>query len=108
MLTLICIDSKNYGLEHSYYNLKYNVNIKVLYQKSKKIILKQRNKQLKTLKTNFFNLIIIYNIEKVLKITTTFIKATKKYINILKYYISNVFCNNNNNKNSNKNIIKII
>jgi hypothetical protein len=60
------------------------------------------------LKINFFNLIIIYNIEKAFKTITIFIKIIKKYINTLKYYINDIFYNNNNKKNSNKNIIKII
>ena len=60
------------------------------------------------MKINFFNLVITRNIEKAFKAIIIFIKVVKKRINILKYYINNVFHNNNNKENNNKNIIKII
>jgi hypothetical protein len=60
------------------------------------------------LKTNFFNLIITHNIKKALKITAVFIKAAKKHVSVLKHYINNASCNNDNKENSNENIIKVI
>jgi len=60
------------------------------------------------LKINFFNLVVTRNIEKAFKVVIAFIKAAKKYINILEYCVDNVFCNNNSKENNNKNIIKVI
>ena len=82
--------------------------MKMLRQKSKETMLKQKNRQLKMLKINFFNLIIIHNTEKTFETATVFIKTVEKCVNALKYCINNIFHYNNNKKNSDKNIIKII
>jgi hypothetical protein len=71
-------------------------------------MLKQRDRQLKTLKANFFNLVVTRNIEKALKAAAVFIKTAEKCISALKCRMNNVFYNNNSKENSNENIIKII
>jgi hypothetical protein len=108
MSALMCVNSRNCGLKHSRYNPKYSVNAEALYQKSEKTAPKQRNRQLKTLKTNFFNLIAARNIKKTFEIIIIFIKTAEKRVNMLKRRINDASRNNNNKKNSNKNIIKII
>jgi hypothetical protein len=108
MSTPMCVDSGSCGLKHSRYNPEYGVSVKALYQKSEETVLKQRDRQLKTLKTNFFNLIAVRNTEKVLKIAAVFIKATEKHVSVLKYCMNDVFYNNNSEENSNENIIKVI
>jgi hypothetical protein len=95
-------------LKHSCYNSKYDVNAKTLHQKNKKTALKQKNRQLKILKTNFFNLITARNTKKAFKAITAFIKAAEKRVDALKCYVNNAFRNNNSKENNNKNIIKII
>jgi hypothetical protein len=102
MSALICVDNGNCGLKHSRYNSKYGMNAKAFRQKSEETALKQKNRQLKTLKINFFNLIITRNTKKTFKITTTFIKTAEKRC------MNDAFRNNNSKKNNDKNIIKII
>jgi hypothetical protein len=80
----------------------------MFHQKNKKITLKQKNRQLKILKINFFNLIAARNTEKALKVTIIFIKAVKKCVNTLEYHMNDASRNNNSKENSNENIIKII
>jgi hypothetical protein len=104
----ICINSGSCGLEHSRYNPEYDVSAEMLYQKSEETALKQRDRQLETLKVNFFNLVTVYNIEKVLKTIIVFIKTAEKRVSALKYHMNDTFRNNNNKENSDENIIKII
>jgi hypothetical protein len=108
MSALICVDSGSCGLKHSRYNLKYGVSAKAPRQENEKTASKQKNRQLKTLKINFFNLIITRNTEKTLKIIIIFIKTIKKRVNALKCRVNDAFRNNDNKKNNDKNIIKII
>jgi hypothetical protein len=82
--------------------------MKILCQKSEETALKQRDRQLKTLKINFFNLIAMRNTEKAFKATTVFIKTAEKCINALKCCVNNTFRNNNSKENNDKNIIKVI
>jgi hypothetical protein len=77
-------------------------------QKNEKTASKQKNRQLKTLKTNFFNLIITRNTEKALKIIIVFIEIAEKRVNVLKRRMNDVSRNNNSKENSDGNIIKII
>ena len=108
MLTLIYINSSNCSLEHSHFNPEYSVSAEAPRQESKNTAPEQRDMQLETLKTLFFNLVAARNIKKALKTAAAFIIAAEKYINALKYCINNITINNNNKKINNRNIIKII
>jgi hypothetical protein len=48
------------------------------------------------------------NIEKAFETAAVFIKAAEKRVSALKRCINNAFHNNNNKKNSDENIIKVI
>jgi hypothetical protein len=108
MSASICVNSESYSLKHSRYNSEYSMSAETLHQKSKETASKQRDRQLKTLKINFFNLITAHNTEKAFKVTAIFIKTIEKRINTLKYRVNNASRNNDSEENSNKNIIKVI
>jgi hypothetical protein len=104
----MCVNSGNCGLKHSRYNPEYNMSMEAPRQKSEETAPKQKNRQLKTLKINFFNLIVACNTKKALKTIIAFIKTAEKRVNVLKYRMNNAFRNNDSEENSDENIIKVI
>ena len=104
----MCVDSGSCGLEHSRYNSEYGINAEAPRQESEETASEQRDRQLKTLKTNFFNLVAARNIKKVLEAGAVFIEAAEKRVNALEYRVDNASRNNNSKENSDENIIKVI
>src|SRR6266480_4229594 len=103
MLTPICVDSGSCGLEYSRYNPEYGASVETPRQKSEETAPKQRDRQLETLKTNFFNLVTTRNIEKAFEAAVAFIKAAEKCVNALKYYVDDTSRNNNSKENNDEN-----
>jgi hypothetical protein len=104
----MCVNSGSYGLKHSRYNPEYGMSAEAPRQKSEETASEQRDRQLKTLKINFFNLIAARNTEKALKTAAVFIKAAEKRVSALECRMNNTSRNKDSKENSDKNIIKVI
>jgi hypothetical protein len=104
----MCVDSGSCGLEHSRYNPEYGVSAEAPRQESEETAPEQRDRQLETLKTNFFNLVAARNIEKALEAAAAFIEAAEKRVSALERRVDDASRNNNSKENSDENIIKVI
>jgi len=104
----MCVDSGSCGLEHSRYNPEYGVSAEAPRQVNEETASEQRDRQLETLKTNFFNLVAARNTEKALEAAAAFIEAAEKRVSALERREDDASRNNNSKENSDENIIKII
>jgi hypothetical protein len=104
----MCVDSGSCGLEHSRHNPLHGVSAEAPRQESEETAPEQRDRQLETLKTNFFNLVAARNIEKALETAAAFIEAAEKRVSALEYRVDDTSRNNNSKENNDENIIKVI
>ena len=101
----MCVDSGKCGLEQSRHNPEYGVSAEAPRPNNEITTPEQANRQLETLKTTFFNLVAVRDIEKALETATAFIEAAETRVNALERRANDA---SHNDKNSNEDIAKII